>query len=246
MSVQHYGLLGKRLDYSFSKTFFETYFSKHNIQADFANLETDDLSTWIHSDEIKKLTGFSVTIPYKQEIIPFLDELSSEAQAIGAVNVVQILDGKLIGHNTDAFGFQQSIKPFLDFRHQKALILGTGGASKAIAYVLKNIGLDVLYVSRNPKGENQFAYEDVNEYMMKACKMIVNCTPLGTSPNFEEAPAIPFEWITADHFVVDLIYNPEQTKLLREASQRGAITLNGLSMLKEQALKAWEIWNQVD
>ena len=160
------------------------------------------------------------------------------------MNVVQRKDGKLIGHNTDAFGFQQSIKPFLDNRHQKALILGTGGASKAVAYVLKNIGLDVLFVSRNPQGENQFAYEDVNEYMMKACGMIVNCTPLGTYPNINEAPAIPFEWITENHFVVDLIYNPEQTKLLRDANERGAITLNGLSMLKEQALKAWEIWNQ--
>lgn len=244
MSTRQFGLLGKRLDYSFSKSFFTDYFSKHQIEAVFSNLETSDLPTWMESEEAKQLDGFSVTIPYKQEIIPFLDALSPEAEVIGAVNVVQRIDGKLIGHNTDAFGFQQSIKPFLDFRHQKALILGTGGASKAIAYVLKNIGLDVLYVSRNPQGDNQFAYEDVNEYMLKACKMIVNCTPLGTSPNFEESPAIPFEFITSDHFVVDLIYNPEQTKLLRESSERGAITLNGLSMLKEQALKAWEIWNQ--
>ncbi|MDD2983750.1 MAG: shikimate dehydrogenase [Crocinitomicaceae bacterium] len=244
MSKQQFGLLGKRLDYSFSKSFFTDYFLKHQLEAVFSNLETSDLATWMKSEEAQQLDGFSVTIPYKQEIIPFLDSLSPEAAAIGAVNVVQRKDGKLIGHNTDAFGFKQSIKPFLDFRHQKALILGTGGASKAIAYVLKNIGLDVLYVSRNPQGENQFGYEEVNEYMLKACKMIVNCTPLGTSPNLEEAPEIPFEFITNDHFVVDLIYNPEQTKLLREAANRGAITLNGLSMLKEQALKAWEIWNQ--
>lgn len=244
MSKQQFGLLGKRLDYSFSKSFFTDYFLKHQLEAVFSNLETSDLATWMKSEEAKQLDGFSVTIPYKQEIIPFLDSLSPEAAAIGAVNVVQRKDGKLIGHNTDAFGFKQSIKPFLDFRHQKALILGTGGASKAIAYVLKNIGLDVLYLSRNPQGENQFGYEEVNEYMLKACKMIVNCTPLGTSPNLEEAPEIPFEFITNDHFVVDLIYNPEQTKLLREAANRGAITLNGLSMLKEQALKAWEIWNQ--
>lgn len=244
MSERQFGLLGKHLDYSFSKSYFTAHFSKNNIDAIFNNMETDDLPSWIKSNEANDLNGFSVTIPYKQEIIPFLDSLSEEAKAIGAVNVVQRKDGKLIGHNTDAFGFQQSIKPFLDFRHQKAMILGTGGASKAIAFVLKNIGLDVIYISRNPQGENQFSYEEVNEYMMKACKMIVNCTPLGTSPNFEEAPAIPIEWITADHFVVDLIYNPEQTKLLREASERGAIILNGMSMLKEQALKAWEIWNQ--
>lgn len=244
MSKRQFGLLGKRLDYSFSKSFFTDYFVKHQIDASFCNLETSDLPTWMQSSEATQLDGFSVTIPYKQEIIPFLNSLSPEAEAIGAVNVVQRIAGKLIGHNTDAFGFQQSIKPFLDFRHQKALILGTGGASKAVAYVLKNIGLDVLFVSRNPQGENQFAYEDVNEYMLKACKMIVNCTPLGTSPNLEEAPSIPFEFITSDHFVVDLIYNPEQTKLLRESTERGAITLNGLSMLKEQALKAWDIWNQ--
>ena len=245
MSKLKFGLLGKRLDYSFSKTFFTDYFEKHQIDATFSNLETDDLANWIKSDEANSLNGFSVTIPYKQEIIPFLDGLSPEAAAIGAVNVVQRKDGKLIGHNTDAFGFQQSIKPFLDFRHQKALILGTGGASKAVAYVLKNIGLDVLYASRNPQGKDEFAYDDVNQYMLQACKMIVNCTPLGTFPNVEEAPAVPFEWITEDHFVVDLIYNPEQTKLLKEASSRGAITLNGLSMLKEQALKAWEIWSHI-
>jgi len=244
LSKQQFGLLGKRLDYSFSKSFFTDYFLKHQLEAVFSNLETSDLAAWMKSEEAQQLDGFSVTIPYKQEIIPFLDSLSPEANAIGAVNVVQRKDGKLIGHNTDAFGFKQSIKPFLDFRHQKALILGTGGASKAIAYVLKNIGLDVLYLSRNPQGENQFGYEEVNEYMLKACKMIVNCTPLGTFPNLEEAPEIPFEFITNDHFVVDLIYNPEQTKLLREAAERGAITLNGLSMLKEQALKAWGIWNQ--
>ena len=245
MSKLKFGLLGKRLDYSFSKTFFTDYFEKHQIDATFSNLETDDLANWIKSDEANSLNGFSVTIPYKQEIIPFLDGLSPEAAAIGAVNVVQRKDGKLIGHNTDAFGFQQSIKPFLDFRHQKALILGTGGASKAVAYVLKNIGLDVLYASRNPQGKDEFAYDDVNQYMLQACKMIVNCTPLGTFPNVEEAPEVPCEWITEDHFVVDLIYNPEQTKLLKEASSRGAITLNGLSMLKEQALKAWEIWSHI-
>lgn len=245
MNNRKFGLLGKRLDYSFSKSFFDDYFSKNQISATFQNEETADLKTWMSSNEMKALDGFSVTIPYKEEIIPYLDCLSPEVTAIGAVNVVQRKGDKLIGHNTDAFGFQQSIKPFLDNRHQKALILGTGGASKAIAHVLGNIGLEVLFVSRNPQGENQFAYEEVNEYMMKACKMIVNCTPLGTFPNIEEAPSIPLELISVDHFVVDLIYNPEQTKLLREASDRGAITLNGLSMLKEQAIKAWEIWNQV-
>ncbi len=244
MSKLQFGLLGKRLDYSFSKGFFTTYFEKNGIDATFENLETSDLKSWIKSDKARKLNGFSVTIPYKEEIIPYLDSLSPEAQSIGAVNVVQRKEGKLIGHNTDAFGFQQSIKPFLDSRHQKALILGTGGASKAIAHVLQDIGLDVLYVSRNPKGKNQFAYPEVNEHMLNACKMIVNCTPIGTFPNVDESPVIPFEWITENHFVVDLIYNPEQTKLLREAHVRGAITLNGLSMLKEQALKAWKIWSQ--
>jgi shikimate dehydrogenase len=239
-----FGLVGKRLDYSFSRTFFTDFFEKNKLNYTYENIEIPDISEIKSILESGKFSGLNVTIPYKESIIPFLDEFSPEAKAIGAVNTVSFENGKVIGHNTDAFGFQQSIKPFLDNRHERAMILGTGGASKAIAYVLKNIGLNVIFISRNPKGENQFSYADVNQNMVNACKMIVNCTPIGTFPNVDEKPDFPTEFITENHFVVDLIYNPEKTRLLQEAEQKGAIILNGYSMLKEQALRAWEIWSK--
>ncbi len=239
------GLLGKSLGHSFSKSFFEAYFQANHIDASYENMEISNI------EEVEKifnkigLTGFNVTIPYKETIIPYLDELSPEAKAIGAVNTVKIVQGKKIGFNTDAFGFQQSIKPFLTNLHEKALILGTGGASKAVAYVLKNIGIDALYISRTPLNSNEFSYSDLNEYMLRACKLIVNTTPVGTFPNINESPEFPFQYLTSDHLVVDLIYNPTETLFLRQAKQSGATILNGESMLKEQALKSWEIWKSI-
>eukprot|EP01041_Mallomonas_annulata_P035575 gene35575-58550_t len=170
-----FGLIGKRLDYSFSKTFFSDYFEKNNLAHTYENIEIQDISEVKHILENGNFSGLNVTIPYKESIIAYLDELSPEAKAIGAVNTISFRNGKTIGHNTDAFGFQQSIKPFLDNRHERAMILGTGGASKAIAYVLKQIGLNVIFISRNPQGENQFSYSEINENMVNACKMIVNC-----------------------------------------------------------------------
>ncbi|MGV3630738.1 MAG: shikimate dehydrogenase family protein [Bacteroidota bacterium] len=241
--MPEFGLIGKRLDYSFSKEFFTGFFERNHIPASYENIEIQLIG------EIKAIlasgrySGLNVTIPYKEAVIPFLDELSAEAQTIGAVNTIAFKNGKTTGHNTDAFGFRQSIKPFLNNKHERALVLGSGGASKAICHVLKDIGLDVLLVSRNPTGENQFGYGDINSHMLQACKMIVNCTPVGTFPDVDDKPALPTEFIGPDHFVADLIYNPEKTRLLREAEAKGAITLNGYSMLREQALKAWEIWN---
>ncbi len=239
--MSKYGLIGKRLDYSFSKTFFNDFFHKNDLNNSYKNIEIQDIAEIKLILEKGNFSGLNVTIPYKESIIPFLDELSDEAKIIGAVNTIVFKNSKTIGHNTDAFGFQQSIKPFLNNNHEKALILGTGGASKAIAYVLKNIGLDVLFISRTPE-LNQFSYEDINENMVKAYKMIVNCTPIGTSPNIDEKPNFPTKFLTENHFVVDLIYNPEKTTFLKEAEAKGAIILNGYSMLKEQALKAWELW----
>lgn len=241
--MRKFGLLGKKLDYSFSKTYFTDFFEQNNIDASYENIEVADLKTWFEANQHADFAGFSVTIPYKETIIPFLDELSPEAEAIGAVNAVKNDHGKWIGYNTDAFGFGQSIKPFLNNNHERALILGTGGASKAVAYVLKNIGLEVIFASRNPTESNQFSYDSINEYMVNACKMIVNCTPIGTFPNTTEKPNFPTELLTEKHLVVDLIYNPEKTQLLQEAEAKGALILNGYSMLKEQAKKAWEIWN---
>ena len=187
--------------------------------------------------------GLNVTIPYKEEVIPFLDEISDEARQIGAVNTISFSNGKTKGHNTDAFGFHQMIKPFFTFEHERAMILGTGGASKAVAHVLKSIGVNVIYISRNPEGENQFSYSEINEHMLRACKLVVNTTPIGTFPNIEECIEFPFEFLTQSHLVVDLIYNPEKTKFLRLSQENSATILNGQGMLEHQALKAWEIWN---
>lgn len=242
--MRKFGLLGKKLDYSFSQSFFTELFSKNQIDASYENIEVADLKSWFESKAYAEFIGFSVTIPYKTEIIPFLDELSEEARAIGAVNTVENLNGKLIGYNTDAFGFGQSIKPFLNNNHERAMILGTGGASKAIAFVLQNIGLDVIFISRNPKNNNEFGYDAINENMVNAYKMIVNCTPVGTFPDVDSKPSFPTALISDKHLVVDLIYNPEKSLLLKESEKQGAIILNGYSMLQEQAKKAWEIWNQ--
>lgn len=238
-----YGLIGQSLKHSFSKDFFSKKFDKEGHDAEYRNFE---LSTIEQVKELRKenLSGLNVTIPYKKAIIPFLDELSVEAKAIGAVNTIEMVDGKWIGHNTDAHGFQQSIKPFLTFHHEKALILGTGGASLAVKYVLKKIGLDVFSISRTERNEFTFAYEDINEHMLRACKLVVNTTPLGTWPETEEFPVLPYENFTVDHLAVDLIYNPPKTQFLAKAEAYGATSLNGQSMLEQQALKAWELWNK--
>ena len=239
-----FGLLGKSLKHSFSPDFFKSYFQEHKINAQYQLFEIENIQ------EVEKIfslnpSGFNVTVPYKEVIIPYLDDLDGSAKVIGAVNVVAIENGKKIGYNTDAYGFHQSIKPFLTFHHERALIFGTGGASKAVAHVFKSIGLDVIFVSRNPNEElNQFQYSDVNEAMISACKVIVNCTPVGMYPNSDESICIPFQALTEDHLVIDLIYNPPLTKFLSKAQEFGATILNGSSMLREQALKSWEIWNK--
>lgn len=242
--MPEFGLVGKTLGHSFSKQYFDEKFQREGLNYSFGNFELSGIEEIQTIFSIPNLKGFSVTIPYKEQIIPFLDSLSEEAKAIGAVNCVKVFaNGQKKGYNTDAFGFHQMIKPFLTNEHERAIILGTGGASKAVAYVLKNIGLDVIWISRNPENEKEFAYNEINEYMLRACKIIVNCTPIGTFPNVGECVPFPFEYLTEKHLCVDLIYNPEETKFLRESRLHGATTLNGLSMLKEQANKAWEIWN---
>jgi shikimate dehydrogenase len=242
--MHKFGLLGKTLGHSFSKPFFTEKFGREGIPATYENVEIPQIEDVTDILRNAGFSGLNVTIPYKETIIPYLDELSEEAKAIGAVNTVEFRDGRTIGHNTDAFGFHQSIKPFLTNRHERALILGTGGASKAVAHVFRSIGVDVVFVSRTPQNAKEFPYEAINEHMLRACKVVVNCTPVGTFPNVEESVPFPFEHLTGEHLVIDLIYNPEQTKFLRESAAHGATTLNGLSMLKEQALKAWAIWNR--
>jgi shikimate dehydrogenase len=211
--MELYGLVGKTLVYSFSRNFFEKLFTEQRIEAEYRNFELKEI------EQIRKVfeldpSGLNVTIPYKESIIPYLDDFSDEVKEIGAVNVVQFNAGKKIGHNTDAYGFHQMIKPFLTNKHERAIIIGTGGASKAIHYVFANIGIDCIYISRNPTGENQFHYHEINDHMLKACKVIVNCTPVGTFPDSNANIDFPFHYLTEEHLVIDLIYNPPKTNFL--------------------------------
>jgi len=240
--TKKYGLLGRKLGHSFSKTFFTHYFEEQGIDAQYDNYEMNSIDE-VHDIFKSEISGLNVTVPYKEAVIPYLDELSPEAAAIGAVNVINFENGRRIGYNSDAYGFHQSIKPFLLNVHERALLLGTGGAAKAANYVFQQIGLDVIHVSRTPSGEKEFSYNEINEHMVRACKVVVNCTPVGMYPEVEACIPFPFEFLTSEHLMVDLIYNPEKTVFLQKADQHGATILNGSSMLKEQALRAWEIWN---
>ncbi len=238
-----YGLIGKKLSHSFSKTFFENKFQALNIDSTYENFELENISQIKDVFTNSDLTGLNVTIPYKEAVIPFLDELDESAKSVGAVNCIQIKNGKKIGHNTDVFGFSQIIKPFLESHHERALILGKGGAAKAVAYVLNELGLAVFFVTRNPIEENDFSYEDINEAMIRSCGIIVNTTPLGMFPDVENAPAIPYEFLSDKNLIVDLIYNPKETLFMKKAKSFGAKAINGETMLHQQAEKSWEIWN---
>lgn len=240
--MSQYGLIGKTLTHSFSKSYFEEKFKQLGISDSYVNFECDSI------EDVKELlkndnsSGYNVTIPYKEAVIQLLDEISPEAKAIGAVNTIKRENGKLIGYNTDVFGFHQMIKPYFKSRHERALILGTGGASKAVKFVLNKLGCTEIYISRNPEGENEFGYDDINNYMLSSHLLVVNTTPVGTFPNTEETVNIPYEHITDKHLAIDLIYNPEETKFLFRSKAQGAVTLNGIVMLREQAEKSWEIW----
>ncbi len=242
--LKHYGLIGKTLGHSFSAAFFKDYFEKNNITATYSNFELNDIEE-ILSIFDQNLSGLNVTFPYKESVIPFLDRLDDGAAQIGAVNVIAFENGEKVGYNTDAYGFAQSIKPFLTFEHERALIFGTGGASKAVAHVFKQIGLDVFYISRNGNEANGvFRYEDINNHMLRSCRVLVNCTPVGTFPDVNACFELPFEHLTPAHLVIDLVYNPAQTELMKRAKAQGAAVMNGLSMLQHQALKSYEIWTR--
>ncbi len=242
--MKQYGLIGKTLGHSFSKGFFTSFFEKNGTFAEYHNIEVPDESKLQEVLCNKLYSGFNVTIPYKETIIPYLNDLSDEAKAIGAVNTVQILDGRCVGHNTDAHGFHQSIKPFLRNIHERAIVFGDGGAAKAVKYVLNNLGIDVISVVRTKKSDDHFIYNEVNEYMMSVCKLVINTTPVGTYPNVDDALPIPMDRFGEDHLVVDLIYNPSRTVLLKRAEESGSMVVNGEAMLHAQALKSWEIWNR--
>lgn len=246
--TKSYGLIGYPLSHSFSKKYFTEKFEKENIMDCEFNafaIEKIEMLPQLIKDN-PTLKGLSVTIPYKESVIAFLDELDETAKIIGAVNCIKISSGKLIGYNTDAFGFKQSIKPFLESHHERALILGTGGASKAVEYVLSEIGIDCHFVTRDKskvKSQKMFEYDEVNENMINAFKLIVNASPIGMFPNVNTAPKIPYEFISSSHLLYDLVYNPAETEFLKRGKAKGAATVNGLSMLHQQAEEAWRIWN---
>ncbi len=242
-----FGLIGKNISYSFSRSYFKNKFEKENIiDCTYVNFDIDTIEAF--NTSVKKtphLKGINVTIPYKESIIPLLDKLSKKAKAIGAVNTIRITKkGKFVGYNTDCYGFSKSLKPHLLPEHQKALILGTGGASKAIAFSLQELGIKYAFVSRNLKTGVTYSYDSLTPSVIKKHGLIINCTPLGTHPNINTAPDIPYEAITKKHLLFDLIYNPEESLFLSQGKKRGAKTVNGLRMLELQAEKAWKIWNR--
>ena len=246
--IKHrFGLVGKDISYSFSQQYFSKKFEALNLK-DHLYQNFDISSSDNFADIIAKaenLKGINITIPYKEEVLEYLDEIDEEAKNIGAVNTIKILENnKLKGFNTDVYGFEKSINPFLEKHHKKALILGTGGASKAVNFVLNNLDIEVLFVSRNPKRENEISYNDLTESIITSYTVIINCTPIGTHPAVDECPNIPYQYITSNHLLYDLIYNPSQTLFLKKGLEKKAKASNGFKMLELQAEKSWEIWNE--
>lgn len=242
--MRTFGLIGKDIAYSFSAKFFTEKFAASKIEAVYKNFdipEIEDFPKVLSSNP--QLQGLNVTIPYKEKIIPLLDRLDPVAKEIGAVNTIKFeKNGTLTGFNTDHYGFTRSISSHLQPHHTHALILGTGGASKAVAYSLRKMKLEVKFVSRNPS-EDSLTYNSLTPEHLKQYTVIINCTPLGTSPNIESYPPIPVEYLSSAHLIFDLIYNPEITHLMKLGIQKNATVVNGLHMLEFQAEKSWEIWN---
>jgi shikimate dehydrogenase len=246
--MKKYGLTGYPLTHSFSKRFFTEKFEKEKIDATYENFEIESISQF---PEIIKntpgLTGLNVTIPYKEKVIPLLNELDEAAEKVGAVNTVKIIrKGENIflkGFNTDTYGFEASLKPLLKTHHVKALILGTGGASKAIKFVLNKLGISFISASIEELKENEIRYEEIDQKMMEERLLIINATPLGTFPKTETFPPIPYDFITEKHLLFDLVYNPEETLFMKKGKEKGAAVKNGYEMLLQQALKSYEIWN---
>ncbi|WP_228851011.1 shikimate dehydrogenase family protein [Aegicerativicinus sediminis] len=244
--MAEFGLLGKNISYSFSRGYFNTKFEKEGLDHHYVNFDIETVESFkTILDNNLDVQGFNVTIPYKQSIIPFLDDLDKKAKDIGAVNVIKRFpSGFLKGYNTDYYGFKKSLEPHLKPIHTNALILGTGGASKAVAFALKELKIDYDYVSRTNRPGVKFLYSDLTDQIISSYSIIINCTPIGTYPNVNDCPDIPFEGIGENHILYDLIYNPPATKFLIVGELKGATTLNGQQMLELQAEKAWKIWTK--
>jgi shikimate dehydrogenase len=243
--MRRFGLIGKSLKHSFSKTYFSKKFSDEGIKD--CSYENFELPSIQHLKNIitgpESLNGFNITIPYKEEVLDFLDERNKIVETIGACNCVRIRDGQLTGFNTDAPAFKASLQSRLQPYHQCALVLGSGGASKAVQYALNELGMEFLVVSRKKK-EGVLGYEDVGPKVIKEHQVIINTTPLGMYPNINDDPPIPYEAIGEQHLLFDLTYNPPKTKFLQQGERNGAVIINGYDMLVAQAEESWRIWNE--
>lgn len=240
--MQHFGIIGYPLVQSFSAKYFTEKFSQENIDADYKLFPLENIQQFPELIKQHQFRGLNVTLPHKQSIIQYLDELDDTARNVGAVNVISFHDGKLIGYNTDTCGFFNDISPLLTnspIRH-KALILGTGGAAKAVAYALKRLGIEISIVSRSEKFD--YTYSSLDKETIESHLIIINCTPVGMFPHTDAYPDIPYQYITNRHILYDVIYNPSRTLFLQKGEERGAIVRNGLGMLYGQAEEAWKIW----
>lgn len=243
--MRRFGLIGKTLKHSFSQNYFTQKFQRENLtDCSYSNFELQSIDEVTELVCTPGLEGFNITIPYKEEIIPFLHKKNIIVDKIGACNCVKIINGQLHGFNTDAIAFQKSLEKKIESHHECALVLGSGGASKAIQYALKEMNIDFLIVSRKAK-TNQMGYEDVSEDVIKKHPIIINTTPLGMYPNIDQDPPIPYNALSSQHLLFDLTYNPEKTKFLQQGEAQGAKIMNGYEMLVLQAEESWRIWNEV-
>lgn len=243
-----FGLLGKNIEYSFSRGYFSRKFKKLNLeQYTYLNFDIQNIEDFeaIIKKYKQNLLGINVTIPYKEAVLPYLDALDETAREIGAVNTIKFTKkGEIKGYNSDIVGFEKSLLPLLENHHNNALILGTGGASKAVAFALKRNNINFKFVSRNSVGQELFSYQDLSKEVLEKYQIIINSTPVGTSPDVEKSPNIPYQFITNNHLLYDLIYNPEVTKFLFKGRENGAVIKNGYEMLQLQAEESWRIWNE--
>ena len=242
-----YGLIGNPLSHSFSQKYFTEKFVRESVHnCIYLNFETPELKQEILNLRSNfDLCGFNVTIPYKSQIILFLDEVAKECNEIGACNCVKVEHKKWTGYNTDITGFEKTFSPHLKGNHKKALVLGTGGSSKAVAYVLDKLGIDYKFVSRRISGnQNVMNYSDVTQSVMNEFSIVINTTPAGMYPNVHVSPELPYQFVSPKHYFFDLVYNPVKTLFLSKAEKRGALIENGGQMLIIQAEKSWEIWNE--
>ncbi len=248
--MEKYGLIGYPLQHSFSVGYFNEKFRNEGIDAEYINYEIPVIQDLMEIlDKTPDLKGLNVTIPYKQQVMKYLHAVSPEAKAIGAVNVIRVehRGAKIFlkGYNSDVIGFTKSIEPLLERFHRKALILGTGGAAKAVDYGLRSLGLETRFVSRTKK-PGVLTYEELNAEHMEAYKVIVNCTPVGMYPNIDECPDLPYESMNSQTLLYDLLYNPDETLFMKKGAAQGAFVKNGLEMLLLQAFASWEFWNTRD